>query len=566
MLEPRRAVVRPRVISPVSGETLLLEDEIAALLDRGETGLVWLTGGPGSGKTTALAHLAAVLPASAAVSLCDNASLADEPGKLVVGCGDAGSAPKRAMLVYQLSSWTDDEIIESLLATSPDRCQSVMQRCNASPDKQFLLGNPDLTRHLVDLLAVDDALPTIEDALRRLLDIRIPVGQQRDLASYWCLAIMQGDARLGAVYRISLEKIGHFPAMLRLLTQAPVVLMLAADRVANELRADEPCSFLFGTLGRELIQEAATRIRNDEQALDELKTIVAAGKRDQQPMAASLLHASRIGWRPEAVVVSGWRRLLPGQRYVAPHLAGAILGRACWPGVVLSRVDLTGADLSDSDLSNATLDDSEAKGVNLRGARLTGASLLRFSAAAAFLSRADLSYVRASEGDFSDADFEQACFKGALLKEASFRGAKLSKASFIRANLGGADLVAAEINEADFSQAEFEGARLAGLVLRKAEFRQCSFCLAVLRDCDLEAMVLPGANFRVADLTGALLTGTVMPRGHFQRATLVNTGLADIDWEQADLRDADLRGASFHMGSSRSGLVNSTIAGFGSRT
>jgi uncharacterized protein YjbI with pentapeptide repeats len=57
-----------------------------------------------------------------------------------------------------------------------------------------------------------------------------------------------------------------------------------------------------------------------------------------------------------------------------------------------------------------------------------------------------------------------------------------------------------------------------------------------------------------------------MPRASFHGAKLVNAGLADVDWEQADLRDADLRGASFHMGSSRSGLVNSTIAGFGSRT
>jgi len=46
----------------------------------------------------------------------------------------------------------------------------------------------------------------------------------------------------------------------------------------------------------------------------------------------------------------------------------------------------------------------------------------------------------------------------------------------------------------------------------------------------------------------------------------VNTGLADIDWEQADLRGADLCGASFHMGSSRSGLVDSPIASYGSRT
>ena len=39
-----------------------------------------------------------------------------------------------------------------------------------------------------------------------------------------------------------------------------------------------------------------------------------------------------------------------------------------------------------------------------------------------------------------------------------------------------------------------------------------------------------------------------------------------INWERADLRGADLRGASFHLGSSRSGLVGSPIACEGSRT
>ena len=72
MLEPRRALVRPRVVSPVSGETLLLEDEILSLLERDESGVVWLVGGPGAGKTTALAHLAAVVPASDRLILHDD--------------------------------------------------------------------------------------------------------------------------------------------------------------------------------------------------------------------------------------------------------------------------------------------------------------------------------------------------------------------------------------------------------------------------------------------------------------------------------------------------------------
>src|SRR5262249_28200888 len=39
-----------------------------------------------------------------------------------------------------------------------------------------------------------------------------------------------------------------------------------------------------------------------------------------------------------------------------------------------------------------------------------------------------------------------------------------------------------------------------------------------------------------------------------------------VDWEGADLRRADLRGASFHLGSTRAGLVGSTVPCEGSRT
>jgi ABC-type glutathione transport system ATPase component len=59
MVEPLRAAVRPRVISPETGDTVLLEDEVAEWLEGGSKTL-GIVGGPGSGKTTALRHLVAV--------------------------------------------------------------------------------------------------------------------------------------------------------------------------------------------------------------------------------------------------------------------------------------------------------------------------------------------------------------------------------------------------------------------------------------------------------------------------------------------------------------------------
>ncbi len=73
-------------------------------------------------------------------------------------------------------------------------------------------------------------------------------------------------------------------------------------------------------------------------------------------------------------------------------------------------------------------------------------------------------------------------------------------------------------------------------------------------------------DFHEAKLLDALLTGSRMPGANFLGADLRNAGLAEVDWPEANLRDADLRGASFHLGSSRNGLVGSTIACEGSRT
>jgi uncharacterized protein YjbI with pentapeptide repeats len=102
--------------------------------------------------------------------------------------------------------------------------------------------------------------------------------------------------------------------------------------------------------------------------------------------------------------------------------------------------------------------------------------------------------------------------------------------------------------------------------MSEAQWLAASFRDARLHCCNLEGLSMPRANFTHADLTGSLLTGTRIPGGCFRGAKLRSAGLAEVEWENADLRDADLTHASFHMGSSRSGLVGSPIPCEGSRT
>src|SRR5438067_3169009 len=68
---PGRAAVIPRVHLTPGGAAVSLESVIRRLLDRGAGGRVLLLGRAGGGKSTALAHLRAILPPDAAIELYD---------------------------------------------------------------------------------------------------------------------------------------------------------------------------------------------------------------------------------------------------------------------------------------------------------------------------------------------------------------------------------------------------------------------------------------------------------------------------------------------------------------
>src|SRR5215213_8451754 len=103
MIRPQRAAVRPRVYTPVSKDALLLEDEVARFVDEGAGGLIAVLGPPGSGKTTALRHLASVLLPTADVLLLGNPGAApmEAPVRLVVYTAPA-ELPGPHLATYRL--------------------------------------------------------------------------------------------------------------------------------------------------------------------------------------------------------------------------------------------------------------------------------------------------------------------------------------------------------------------------------------------------------------------------------------------------------------------------------
>jgi uncharacterized protein YjbI with pentapeptide repeats len=554
MIVPKRALVKPRVMSPEIGETVPLEDEIRPLVEAGARGTICIVGPPGSGKTTALEHLAAVLPSGAPVDYWDNADppqAAKVPAnRLVVFAGTSPEA-KSHLAVYPLSSWRDDDAIDYLLAVHKDLCASVMARLRAAPDRDLLNGTPELWRLVLDQMAADESVTPVRAALQRFLDAQVPASAQQRLRAA-CLTALTTEVPIPAGQRAELRRQGCTEEALRVIRHQTVQLLLASQQVAADLHAAARCEYFRRRLPRPLVRMAGAAVAGDPTARDHLSRLMRYGKLAKQAMAASVLHAMRTGWRPE-----------PGGLI---RFSEAYLTSADWPGIRLTSAELARADLGGANLIGAGLDRAAAAKANFAHANLRGASMRSFVGSEADFGYADLSTIQADKARLDFANLQGASLDGAVLRSAELNGANLISARFRDADLSGASIMVTRLQGADFSGANLEKANLTGVKLRLAQFRGARFAGATLTGCDLEDMELPGADFRSAKLTDALLTGSAMPGADFTGADLRNTGLADINWEGVVLCRADLRGATFHMGSSRSGLVFSPFASEGTRT
>jgi len=556
MIEAKRAPVRPRGLPLQSTTPLLLDEEIQYFLESGERGNIAILGPSGSGKTTALEHLAAILPSDVLekqVALLDEPArcqLVDEPVRLVIYSRWRYFPDVCHLAVYQLASWNQDELIEYLLSANRPRCASVMSRIGA--DDHLLLGGlPELWRIVLDRLAADETIPDVRRALHRHLEDHLSDTDLLERARSACLNVGVAPELSLTDAVMEIARPGFADRLVRLLFYPAVQGMLASERIATDLHGEASCDFLAKRLPRDLVEAAGRLIAGDERALEHLHTLLA-GPPWSHAMAVSLLHAAGAS--------KCLRDACPTQ------LAGAYLSHVAWPGIQLPQADLRETDLTASDLRRAYLVGANANKANLNQARLMGACLNQFRAEEADLGGADLTCVCAERMKLIVANLELADFSRGQLPEAWFKESNLTAAIFRDAVLLGADFEGSILKGTDFSGADLTRAILSGLCLREAHWEGARFTEAQMKGCDLEYMTLPAAEFENANLHGALLTGSTMFGANFRGACLREAGLADIEWEGANLRHANLRRASFHMGSTRSGLVGSTIPCEGSKT
>jgi uncharacterized protein YjbI with pentapeptide repeats len=564
------AIVRPRVISPQSGEAMLLEDIVAVHLAADDHGVVELAGGPLAGKTTAIEYLDQIFADESRLSLVDEHALLRNRPNSLTGITVSTESAKHASSVlarYRLASWGRDEWIEYLLVAHKSHCNSVMGRLLAAKDARVLEGSPCLWRLVIDELAANESIASTTEALRRVVERLYAASDVSSAIRRFALVAAaplenELDRETRAMAQLTIER--H---LIRLLALEPVRTILAASALVSQLAGDG-LSHLRRALPYPLVREASLAVEafpSLQQKLRGLLWVDHAPVTSLHPMAASLLHAAGVGWRPArnatAIVCKALEGFLP-----LPNLNSAYLQDVEWPGSDLRGAQLAGAKLNRANLENADLERANIAGADLSGARLAGASLVWLIGGFADFARADLSFVRAPHAVLSRSNLQEANLEGANLAEASLGGAILAGARFVRANLFGVQLTDCDITGADFTQANLQASSLNALDLTRACFEFAIFAKARLRKCNLEGMELPGADFEAADLRGAYLTGSIMPKANFQNADLRGAGLADVEWEGVDLRGADLREASFHLGSTRSGLVGSPYPSHGTRT
>jgi|HubBroStandDraft_6_1064221.scaffolds.fasta_scaffold26571_1 uncharacterized protein YjbI with pentapeptide repeats len=553
MVRAARALVRPRFVSPATKASLPLDDEVQLWLDQGRPGWLQITGGPGSGKSTALAHLAAVFASHADLCILDDGERLKAASKstaepLMLFAGSQTPTPA-AVRKLTLAPWTRDELLEYLLAAHPNECAAVLARVSRTDETDFS-GVPRLWRLALDELAGDASLRGPVPAVLRYVQRGVPSAELYSQVERACL---DSELKDGGGLPVSLiPNAGGLPKdVVHLLRHAPVRRALATERLVAQLQIRHVNYELGKHLPHSLVEAVGARIAGHTEALAHLT--LAMRRPTEQAMAVSLLVAANRAW-------------MPSTKDCLLYLDGAYLGGAKWPGIRLRGVGLRGADLSQADLGWAKMDDADASEASLVLAHLPQASLKRFKARKADLGGADLSSVRATKANFSLADLSQATFKNAVLVDADFIQADLRLANFQGAQLVRAGFCEAQLGETDFTAANLTDASLTGVNLRTCKLQGATLEGAKLMRSDLEGMCLDGLNFVNAKFDGAVLTGSSMVRGDLTGASLRNTGLADVDWPGTCLRGVDFQQATFHMGSSRSGLVNSTIASEGSRT
>jgi uncharacterized protein YjbI with pentapeptide repeats len=535
---PQRAVpVRPRVTVQGGSEAIPID----ALLDQLPTqsgDVLAILGERGSGKSTCLRFLDGALPYDSRLALLDEPD--DQQIMHAAAFGPVvytASSAAPGEPAWHLAEWDRDDLIEYTLAVDAQKANSVLARALPLYERDPVDGSPAVWSAVLDAFIEDpearDLTAVMDNALRGLDDGARAQFERR------CFGAVIAD--------VPVPTKGLPERAARLVHNQGVRQTVAANFAAGRLHTSDGPRLLSRRWPRGLVNACAQGL--PDQARRSLVSILDQ-VRLAQPMAASLLHAAGAKLQFGSI----------------PLLEGAYLDGLNAPGAKLATVLANRASLAHSDLSEA----------RLAGASFVAADLFRTNLSRSVLHDAVFTSAVLAGADLSWAEAKEAVFNPATLDGANLTSLRASKARFLSASMRGCRLVRADLRQTDFFRCDLEDANASGAVfdeshlqyldLRTVVLAGASFVETLFDHCDLSGQDLQAPDFERAVLEQCDLTGSVMTNANFAGCLFPGAGLAEVHWEYADLRGSDLRGATFHMGSSRSGLVFSPIACEGSRT
>ena len=570
MILPELAPVRPRVTSPDLGESVLLEDVVSRLIDEQGLSTVYLVGNSGDGKSTALAHLAAVFETEEVLLVDDEqepVSAEVESRLTAVACR---KAPDSAQHVLHLTGWGDDDVIECVLRLYPLRSKSIMSRVLNCPERERIEGSPALWRVILEQFAANDEITNCRAALLSAWHLATKA-DERSWVARECFSFLSASQNASEVadYELAfLTKIVERTAnnkIVKLLAHRFVRNLVTAQMLASAL---QDRGLLQAQWPSDLVDDVVSFVVDRSQAKRDLREHVTApiinrGARKRAKTRPETFPSSR------AMATSLLARLsdehLPREcKFML--FQGAYLEGAKWQQAQLQHASLERADMRGADLAGSTLDHAKLDFANLDDACLRNANLSHVSPLRASFCEADLSGATAKRCDFRFTDFQSANFSNGNFCETVFNRANLCGAKLRNAQMVNVRLWLVQLDEADFSGADLSYAHMVELDLRTAILHGAKLKQARMQRVDLEFVEINESQMTGADLRGALLTGSRFTNVVLHGANLSEAALAEIEWEGADLRWANFENCTFHLGSSRSGLVDSPYPCEGSRT
>lgn len=534
--------VRPRVLADSALESELLTDALERLENEAQTtGTTYRVRLGGCGRKTALQFLNQSGDGLSASILSDS-SVFQSVSKNV----DISILPNCAAdIELQLAAWETDELIEYMLANHAERCNEVMQ--HVLKDNLPLGGSPAVWQPILELMAKSQtAISPIEAALQ-LFDASSPNEKPKHTSNLLDAMISLGPA--GFFHQRELVvKLSKLCAILLRINETRDEIL--ARRIAERLRRRDRKALQAWMTGN-LLSQIAKHVADEPRVKGFLTRCFR--KNYLAGVVGSLLYRIDPDWRPADTE----ERL---------ELLNGEFEQANWQRIRLIGHNFRFANLKFANIRDCLMIGCSLNSTRLHGAELDGARILRATALYGDFSQASLVDSKIGESEFRQTNFCNSNLQSAAVSESQFLGCDFTNATLAAAKFTQCRWYRCILMDTTFEDCIFDDCYLSNLDLSNKHMANVSFANSKLNSCDFENSSLDNIYFASTRLVNTLYTDSSAESCDFRRANLKGAGLAGINWTNCDLSGANLTKVAFHLGSSRSGIVNSPFPSHGTRT